>query len=63
MIGIIGAMEAEVNMLRSALEDVGAETIGAYEFFTGTLEIMASPKLREGSIPPAEPVLITRLGW
>ena len=38
MIGIIGAMEAEVDLLRSALEDTRTETIGAYEFYTGTLE-------------------------
>ncbi|GHV81134.1 5'-methylthioadenosine/S-adenosylhomocysteine nucleosidase [Spirochaetia bacterium] len=38
MIGIIGAMEAEVDLLRAAMEDVGAETIGAYTLYTGKLE-------------------------
>jgi adenosylhomocysteine nucleosidase len=38
MIGIIGAMEEEVALLKNALRDVCSETCGAFEFFTGTLE-------------------------
>jgi adenosylhomocysteine nucleosidase len=38
MIGIIGAMEDEVTLLKNALRDVRSETVGAFEFFTGTLE-------------------------
>jgi adenosylhomocysteine nucleosidase len=38
MIGIIGAMEDEVIMLRSSLEDPRVETIGHFELYTGRLE-------------------------
>jgi len=38
MIGIIGAMEKEVSLLREALEGARAEKIGAFEFFAGKLE-------------------------
>jgi adenosylhomocysteine nucleosidase len=38
MIGIIGAMEDEVTLLKNALEDVRSESIGVFEFFTGRLE-------------------------
>jgi adenosylhomocysteine nucleosidase len=37
MIGIIGAMEAEVTLLRNALEQAENKSIGDFEFFTGTL--------------------------
>ncbi|MDR2739373.1 MAG: 5'-methylthioadenosine/S-adenosylhomocysteine nucleosidase [Treponema sp.] len=48
MIGIIGAMEDEVTMLRSALENIRTETIGVYEFYTGTLEKKPVALLRCG---------------
>jgi adenosylhomocysteine nucleosidase len=38
MIGIIGAMEDEVSLLKGALEDFHTENIGAYEFYRGVLE-------------------------
>jgi adenosylhomocysteine nucleosidase len=38
MIGIIGAMEDEVSLLKDALEDIRTETVGMYEFFRGVLE-------------------------
>ncbi|AEF84132.1 MTA/SAH nucleosidase [Treponema primitia ZAS-2] len=38
MIGIIGAMEEEISLLRSALEDSRLETIGGYKFYIGKLE-------------------------
>jgi adenosylhomocysteine nucleosidase len=38
MIGIIGAMEDEVLLLRSAIKGGSPETVGGFEFFTGTLE-------------------------
>jgi adenosylhomocysteine nucleosidase len=37
MIGIIGAMENEVMLLRSALEDAQSDSIGAFEFISGKL--------------------------
>ena len=37
MIGIIGAMEDEVILLRSALKDIRTETIGGYELYAGNL--------------------------
>lgn len=37
MIGIIGAMENEVMLLRSALEDSESESAGEFEFITGKL--------------------------
>jgi adenosylhomocysteine nucleosidase len=38
MIGIIGAMEEEVALLRSAMNDRVVETSGLFEFIPGTLE-------------------------
>ncbi|MDR0878500.1 MAG: 5'-methylthioadenosine/S-adenosylhomocysteine nucleosidase [Treponema sp.] len=38
MIGIIGAMEDEVILIRSALENPEIQTIGGFEFFSGKLE-------------------------
>jgi adenosylhomocysteine nucleosidase len=38
MIGIIGAMEDEVTLLRGLLQDSSVETIGVYEFYRGILE-------------------------
>jgi adenosylhomocysteine nucleosidase len=38
MIGIIGAMEEEIILLRSLLEDQKKESIGAFEFTRGRLE-------------------------
>lgn len=38
MIGIIGAMEDEVTLLRAAMEGAGQETTGGFDFITGTLE-------------------------
>ncbi|MDR2028364.1 MAG: 5'-methylthioadenosine/S-adenosylhomocysteine nucleosidase [Treponema sp.] len=38
MIGIIGAMENEVLMLRCAMEEVQTETLGGFEFYAGVLE-------------------------
>jgi adenosylhomocysteine nucleosidase len=37
MIGIIGAMETEVEILRAAMENVKKETVANFEFFTGKL--------------------------
>jgi adenosylhomocysteine nucleosidase len=38
MIGVIGAMEDEVALLRSAMEGPGAEKIGDFEFIPGRLQ-------------------------
>jgi adenosylhomocysteine nucleosidase len=38
MIGIIGAMEDEVRLLKEALEDIHTDTIGGYEYYRGNLE-------------------------
>jgi adenosylhomocysteine nucleosidase len=38
MIGIIGAMEAEVSLLRSALQHTNITKIGNFEFYSGKLE-------------------------
>jgi adenosylhomocysteine nucleosidase len=38
MVGIIGAMEEEVLLLRSAMEEGSPEAAGGFDFFTGTLE-------------------------
>ncbi|MDR2305486.1 MAG: 5'-methylthioadenosine/S-adenosylhomocysteine nucleosidase [Treponema sp.] len=38
MIGIIGAMEDEITLLRRAIEDAGAANISGIEFYTGKLE-------------------------
>ncbi|MDR3341386.1 MAG: 5'-methylthioadenosine/S-adenosylhomocysteine nucleosidase [Treponema sp.] len=37
MIGIIGAMEDEITLLRSALENLRIETSGGFDFYTGDL--------------------------
>jgi adenosylhomocysteine nucleosidase len=37
MIGIIGAMETEVEILRAAMENSKKETVANFEFFTGKL--------------------------
>ncbi|MDR2102130.1 MAG: 5'-methylthioadenosine/S-adenosylhomocysteine nucleosidase [Treponema sp.] len=38
MIGIIGAMEDEVTLLRGAIEESRVETLGGFDFFQGRLE-------------------------
>ncbi|MDR3335866.1 MAG: 5'-methylthioadenosine/S-adenosylhomocysteine nucleosidase [Treponema sp.] len=38
MIGIIGAMEDEVTILRQAIKNVKNETVGGFEFNSGSLE-------------------------
>jgi adenosylhomocysteine nucleosidase len=38
MVGIIGAMEDEVSLLKNALEDIHTDSVRAYEFYRGTLE-------------------------
>jgi adenosylhomocysteine nucleosidase len=38
MIGIIGAMEDEVNILRKAIADKKAQAAGGFEFISGSLE-------------------------
>ncbi|GHV04363.1 5'-methylthioadenosine/S-adenosylhomocysteine nucleosidase [Spirochaetia bacterium] len=38
MIGIIGAMEAELSLLRSTLQDAESTKIGNFEFYSGKLE-------------------------
>jgi adenosylhomocysteine nucleosidase len=38
MIGIIGAMEDEVTLLRSAMENTSANTVGPFELIAGKLE-------------------------
>jgi adenosylhomocysteine nucleosidase len=48
MIGIIGAMEEEVALLRSAMNDRKAETSGPFEFISGTLEGKDAVLLRCG---------------
>jgi adenosylhomocysteine nucleosidase len=48
MIGIIGAMEDEVTLLKEALEDIHLESIGAYEFYRGLLEKKPVALLRCG---------------
>jgi adenosylhomocysteine nucleosidase len=48
MIGIIGAMEDEVAMLRGALEGAKTETLGEFEFFAGELEGEEAVALRCG---------------
>jgi adenosylhomocysteine nucleosidase len=48
MIGIIGAMEDEVTLLKNALQGVRSETAGAFEFFIGTLENKPVALLRCG---------------
>jgi adenosylhomocysteine nucleosidase len=48
MIGIIGAMEEEVELLRSAMNDRKIETAGVFEFISGTLEGKDAVLLRCG---------------
>jgi adenosylhomocysteine nucleosidase len=48
MIGIIGAMEEEVALLRSAMTGRKVETAGAFEFISGTLEGKDAVLLRCG---------------
>jgi adenosylhomocysteine nucleosidase len=48
MIGIIGAMEDEVALLRAALGDIHTETVGVYEFYRGVLETKPVVLLRCG---------------
>ncbi|QQO09698.1 5'-methylthioadenosine/S-adenosylhomocysteine nucleosidase [Breznakiella homolactica] len=48
MIGIIGAMEDEVALLRSAMEGAVAKTVGQFEFISGNLEKKAVVLLRCG---------------
>jgi adenosylhomocysteine nucleosidase len=48
MIGIIGAMEDEVTLLRGQLRNVRAESAGGFEFFTGELEGKPAALLRCG---------------
>jgi adenosylhomocysteine nucleosidase len=48
MIGIIGAMEEEVALLRSAMNDRKVETAGVFEFIAGTLEGKDTVLLRCG---------------
>jgi adenosylhomocysteine nucleosidase len=48
MIGIIGAMEDEVNLLKGALEDIHTETVGEYEYYRGILEQQPVVLLRCG---------------
>jgi adenosylhomocysteine nucleosidase len=48
MIGIIGAMEEEVALLRSAMNDRKVETSGPFEFISGTLEGKDAVLLRCG---------------
>jgi adenosylhomocysteine nucleosidase len=48
MIGIIGAMEEEVGILRSAMENTKSETIVNFEFISGKLEGSEAVLLRSG---------------
>jgi adenosylhomocysteine nucleosidase len=48
MIGIIGAMEDEVTMLRDAIKANQVESLGGFDFFTGTLGEKAVVLLRCG---------------
>lgn len=48
MIGIIGAMEDEVRLLRQRLGNVRAESAGSFEFFQGELEGQPVALLRCG---------------
>ncbi|MCL2442967.1 MAG: 5'-methylthioadenosine/S-adenosylhomocysteine nucleosidase [Treponema sp.] len=44
MIGIIGAMEKELSLLREMIGDYSTEKIGGFEFFTGKIESSDSKK-------------------
>jgi adenosylhomocysteine nucleosidase len=48
MIGIIGAMENEVTMLRDSIEDVTTEKVADFDFYWGKLEKRAVVLLRCG---------------
>ncbi|MDR1302815.1 MAG: 5'-methylthioadenosine/S-adenosylhomocysteine nucleosidase [Treponema sp.] len=48
MIGIIGAMEDEIILLRSALTNPQVNTIGGFDFFAGELEGKSVVLLRAG---------------
>jgi adenosylhomocysteine nucleosidase len=48
MIGIIGAMEDEVTLLRSAMENTNTTTVGPFELITGKLEGKDAVLLRCG---------------
>jgi adenosylhomocysteine nucleosidase len=48
MIGIIGAMEDEVSLLRGSLENSEVQKIGGFEFYTGNIEGKAAALLRCG---------------
>ncbi|MDR2397292.1 MAG: 5'-methylthioadenosine/S-adenosylhomocysteine nucleosidase [Spirochaetaceae bacterium] len=48
MIGIIGAMEDEITLLRSALKNQHIQTIGGFTFFAGDLEGKSVVLLRSG---------------
>ena len=48
MIGIIGAMEEEVNQLKEAMKDVSAETRASMEFCRGKLEGADGVVVRSG---------------
>jgi adenosylhomocysteine nucleosidase len=48
MIGIIGAMEDEVTMLRGAITESTVETMGGFDFFRGMLEKKTAVLLRCG---------------
>jgi adenosylhomocysteine nucleosidase len=48
MIGIIGAMEPEVSLLRESLENLETQKIGDFEFYAGTIQGKAAVLLRCG---------------
>ncbi len=48
MIGIIGAMEAEIDLLRGAMEHGRTETVGSFVFYVGQLEGQAVVLLQCG---------------
>jgi adenosylhomocysteine nucleosidase len=48
MIGIIGAMEPEVSLLRDSLENMETQKIGDFEFYAGELQGKAAVLLRCG---------------
>ena len=48
MIGIIGAMEEEVNQLKEAMEEVSVETKASMDFFRGILEGRPAVVVRSG---------------
>lgn len=48
MLGIIGAMEEEVNQLKEVMEDVSVETRASMDFFKGTLEGRPAVVVRSG---------------